>query len=325
MTDVRPAFLLSLPRSGSTLLQRLIGAHSRVATAAEPWLLLAPLYALRGEGVFAEYGHTTARKALQDLCGHLPEGEDDYLAAVAAMAQRVYAGVSPADASVFLDKTPRYSLVVDQILRAFPDSPVVVLHRNPLAVLSSISQTWLDGRWEPYLHKIDLYTALERLLAAQAAQPERILAVRYEDLVTEPERVLGRVLDHMDLKWEPSVIDGFTDVSVAGRVGDPTGTKAYDVVSTASVERWRPQLASPVRKAWCRRYLRWIGRDRLRLMGYDLDELLHALSAEPSDWGRAPADALRTAKGVVRDLVEPDLVRTKIAVLPRWREVMGHS
>ncbi|HUG86620.1 MAG TPA: sulfotransferase [Euzebya sp.] len=323
--SIRPAFVLSLPRSGSTLLQRLIGAHSQVATAAEPWLLLAPLYALRRDGVFAEYGHGTAYKALQDLCDGLPNGQDDDLAAVAAMAHHVYGRLAPADATVFLDKTPRYSLVAGELLRAFPTTPMIVLHRNPLAVLASVSETFDRGRWQPYLHKVDLYLALERLLAAQADAPERLLAVRYEDLVVEPEATLRGVLSHLGLDWEPSVLERFTRVSVAGRVGDPTGTVAYDSVSTASVEKWRTQLSSPVRKAWCRRYVRWIGADRLRLMGYELDDLLADLSGEAPDWGGAPTDVLHTVRGVVHNLADPEVVRAKTAVLPRWREVLGHT
>lgn len=325
MTGVRPAFVLSLPRSGSTLLQRIIGAHSQVATAAEPWLLLAPLYALRDGGVYAEYGHATATKALQDVCGRLPNGEEDYLAAVAAMAQRVYAGLAPPGATVFLDKTPRYSLIVDELVRAFPTAPIIVLHRNPLAILSSISETWLRGRWQPYHHKVDLYPALERLLAAQAATPDRFLSVRYEDLVTDPEPSLRRVLDHLALDWEPALLEGFARVSVAGRVGDPTGTVAYDSVSTAPLEKWRTQLNSPVRKSWCRRYLRWIGAERLQQMGYDLDELLSDLSDVRSDWTRVPLDSFHAAKGILHDVAEPEVVRDKAGVLPRWREVLSHS
>jgi len=47
-------FILSLPRSGSTLLQRILGGHSQVHTVAEPWLMLNPLYALRETGIEAE-------------------------------------------------------------------------------------------------------------------------------------------------------------------------------------------------------------------------------------------------------------------------------
>lgn len=325
MRAIKASFVLSLPRSGSTLLQRMIGAHSEVATAAEPWLLLAPLYALRHEGVFAEYGHATATKALRDFCDQLPHGRVDYLNAVANMARELYGELSPAGTSVFLDKTPRYCMVVDDLLDAFPDAPIIVLHRNPLAILSSISQTWLDGRWEVYLHKADLYLALERVLAAQRARPERFFALRYEDLVAAPETTLRSVLTHLELEWEPSVLEGFPGVSVAGRVGDPTGTLAYDAVSTAPLDKWRATLASPVRKAWCRRYLAWIGKDRLRLMGYELNDLLADLDSQSSDWGAAPADALHIGKGIAYSLVEPDFVRSKVAALPRWHDMVRHT
>lgn len=325
MNAVRPAFLLSLPRSGSTLLQRMIGAHSQVVTTAEPWLLLAPLYALRHEGVFAEYGHATATKALSDFCGQLPGGRADYLGAVGKMARELYGELAPAGAAVFLDKTPRYCMVVDDLLDAFPEAAIIVLHRNPLAILASISQTWLDGRWEPYLHKADLYLALERVLAAQRARPERFLALRYEDLVNSPEATLRSILSHLQLEWEPSVLEGFAGVSVAGSVGDLTGTVAYNSVSTAPLDKWRTTLASPVRKAWCRRYLTWIGSERLRLMGYDLDDLLADLAGQSSDWASAPADAVRVGKGIVYSLFEPDLIRSKVASLPRWRDVVRHT
>lgn len=322
---VRPAFVLSLPRSGSTLLQRLVSAHSQVATTAEPWLLLAPLQALRHEDVYAAYGHRVAATALQDLCGRLAGGEDAYLAAVAMMARRIYAELSPPGTAVFVDKTPRYCLVVDELLRAFPDAPIVVLHRSPLAILASISDTWLDGRWRPHLHKVDLYLALERLLEAQMADPDRFLTVRYEDLVATPEPTLRAVLGHLDLGWEPAVLEAFTAVSVSGPVGDPTGILAYDAVSTAPLEKWRRSLASPVRTAWCDRYLRWIGADRLALMGYDINELRRALSTSRGGWARAPRDVVDALRGVVHDVVEPDLLRAKAAALPHWRNVRRHN
>lgn len=325
MNEVQPAFLLSLPRSGSTLLQRMIGAHSQVVTTAEPWLLLAPLYALRNDGVFTEYGHATATRAVRDFCDHLPSGSDDYLRAVGDMAKRLYGEFAPAGATVFLDKTPRYCMVVNELLRAFPEAPIIVLHRSPLSVLASISQTWLAGRWEPYLHKADLYLALERVLAAQRTNPERFFSLRYEDLIEKPEQTLRATLSHLSLDWEPTALEGFAGVSVTGRVGDPTGTVNYDAVSTAPLDKWHTTLASPVRKAWCRRYLRWIGAERLRLMGYELDDLLADLSNQPSDWTSAPADILRVAKGVIYSTVEPDLVRAKVAALPRWREVIRHT
>jgi hypothetical protein len=72
---VTPIFLLSLPRSGSTLVQRVLAAHDGVATAAEPWILLPQIYALRTEGAYAEYGHALATRAIGDFARNLDGGE----------------------------------------------------------------------------------------------------------------------------------------------------------------------------------------------------------------------------------------------------------
>ena len=43
--------MISPPRAGSTMLQRILGSHSDIHTVSEPWLVLHPLYALRPEGI----------------------------------------------------------------------------------------------------------------------------------------------------------------------------------------------------------------------------------------------------------------------------------
>ena len=48
-------FIISQPRAGSTLLQRILGGHPEIHTAAEPWIMLHPLYALKSKGCSAEY------------------------------------------------------------------------------------------------------------------------------------------------------------------------------------------------------------------------------------------------------------------------------
>ena len=58
-----PLFLISLPRSGSTFLQKILMSHSAIASSAEPWFLLPLFYMLRKQGVWSEYGHPTAVEA----------------------------------------------------------------------------------------------------------------------------------------------------------------------------------------------------------------------------------------------------------------------
>ncbi len=325
MSELRPLFLLSLPRSGSTLLQRMLAAHSRISTSPEPWILLPHLYSTRGSGVFTEYGHHTAVSAIDDFCRRLPSGHQAYRQEVREMALRLYARASQSDARYFLDKTPRYSLVADEIFDLFPDAAFVVLWRNPLAVLASILDSWLNGRWKPYLHKVDLFESLERLLGAYERNRARVVSLRYEDLVIDPAGQTARLLDHLGLEWEPGVIHDIARVHLRGAMGDQTGVHDYRQVSQQSLAKWPAMLTSPVRKAWCRRWLRWIGPHRLALMGYDLQELLNAVDDAPSRLTSLAPDLALTAKGAVWSVAEPKIARRKWAALPRWHRVYSHT
>lgn len=325
MTDLRPAFLLSLPRSGSTLVQRMLAAHSAVATVAEPWLLLPPLYALRPDGVYAEYGHRVTVSAIEDMTSHLPGGRADYLDAVRTMAMEVYTRLSPPEARVFLDKTPRYGLIVEELLDTFPDSSFVILHRNPLAVVSSIVTSFMGGAWKPYHHKQDLYLLAERLLAAQESHPERFTVVRYEDVIDQPRDTLTRVLEALGLEWEDRMLDSAGSDTVEGVVGDRTGVTDYDRVSSEPLTKWQGNLDSPIRRSWARRYLQWLGRERLDLMGYDLDALQTELDDLPIDYAKLPGDLANTARGLIWSIMEVESLRAKLRGLTSWRELFTHT
>lgn len=283
------------------------------------------MYALRPSGVYAEYGHRTSLRALQDLSDRLPQGRRDLEGALRDAALDLYTKASQPGAEYFLDKTPRYNLIVDEVVDLFPSASAIVLWRNPLAVVSSILDTWLQRRWMPYLHKIDLFEGLNRLLMAVEKRPEAFVSVRYEDLVADPRAELDRVLRAIGLIWEDDVLDGFTQTRATGRVGDSTGVVKYQSVSMRSLDAWKQVLASPVRKAWCDRYLRWIGADRLALMGYDLEGLRSELHAVPTRYESVPSDLLLSAKGVLWSLFEPDIAKQKWKRLPEWHRIYSHT
>lgn len=319
---VQPVFLFSLPRSGSTLLQRMLAGHSRISTVSEPWLLLPQLYALRPEGAYTEYGHRLAVNALEDFCRHLPGGRATYLSEIRALALKLYAMAAEPDAAYFVDKTPRYHLVAGQIMELFPEGRFVFLWRNPLAVVASVVDTWAGGRWRPYLYKVDLFSGLAALVELYQQQGSRAVALRYEDLVLEPEATVSGVLSYLGLPWQGSVISGATAV-LSGRMGDPTAGN-YAGVSAAPIERWRTSLATPVRRRWCRRYLRWIGRERLAVMGYQLDGLLAELESLPSRLSPLGSDLYLTAKAAAWSVAEPTINREKLSRLPQWHRIHSH-
>ena len=309
-TDIQPIFLLSLPRSGSTLVQRILAADPAVATASEPWLLLPLLYALRERGVIADYGHHLAAMALNDFCRGLPGGVDRYLAEVRELALRLYRAAAGPEADLLLDKTPRYHLVVDELFRVFPDARFVFLWRNPLAVVGSLMESISGGRWNLYRMRIDLFDGVANLARAHAVHGAAACSLRYEDLVTDPVREVARLRSFLGLRDDPGVLERFSDVTLRGRLGDTTGVRQYSRVSAASVEKWKATLNNPIRKAWARRYLTWIGADRLERMGYNLGDLSKQLEQVPPTLRRVASDVGRAAYG---NIVWPRLTKRRSA------------
>ena len=313
---VTPLFLLSLPRSGSTLLQRLLSGHEAIATTAEPWLLLPLVYALRERGVYAEYGHWGACRALSDFASGLPGGRTSYDASLRTFALELYAKASERtrpEATFFLDKTPRYSLIAQDLGRLFPEARFVYLWRNPLAIVASIIETWGQGRWRIHPWRVDLFKGLSSLLDAYVGMRDTALALRYEDLVQSPDAELSRLGGYLGLDLGLGTAAPAIDSQVRGRFGDQDGSAHYDKVSTASLTKWRGTLSSPARKAWCGRYLRWIGRDRLKMMGYDLDGLLDDLASAPQVTRGTLSDLSDMVYGSIASVLEPRIIKHKLS------------
>jgi Sulfotransferase family len=297
--SVRPVFVLSLPRSGSTLLQRMLATHPEVATTSEPWLLLPQLYALRERGAVAEYGHRTAARAIADFAAALPGGRDDYLTEVRRSALALYERAA-GDAAWFLDKTPRYHLVVDEIMALFPDARFVFLWRNPLAVAASMIDSFGRGHWNLDRYEVDLHGGIERLVAAHARRDPRAVALRFEDVVADPGAATRVVFELLGLDPAEAAAEAFAGTSLNGRMGDRTGTAAYSEISGEPVERWRTTMANPLRKRWCAAYLRSLGPERLAAMGYDHEELARAVSGIRPRPGGVASDAARRVYGFGR-------------------------
>lgn len=293
----RPLFLLSLPRSGSTLVQRVLAVHEEISTAPETWLLLPQIYAMRERGAFAEYGHTPASRAIREFAERLPGGRADYDEELRRFVLALYARASGGRGTYFLDKTPRYHFVADDLFRVFPDAKFVLLWRNPLAVVASITETWGRGRWNVGRWRHDLYDGVANLVAAYEANAARAHAIRYEDLVEGGPAAWTKLFDYLELAFDPSALEEFRSVDLQARMGDPTGTARYETITSESIDRWRETLRSPVRKHWSRSYLEWIGEARLSTMGYRLEELTGALDAVPVSARRLPSDLARGAYG----------------------------
>ncbi len=244
-------FVISPPRAGSTLLQRMVGAHAEVFTHPEPHLI-SPIAHL---GVYANvdkaaYDHINAAEAIQAFIADLPNGEQDYLDALRAYTDTLYGRMlSTSDCSYFLDKTPANALVLPFLCRLYPDAKYVVLTRHPLAVFSSYANSFFDGDWEA-AHAFN--PILERYVPAMAAlireRPVPLLQVAYEDLVTEPQPQLERVFAFLGLEHDPDAVDYGKAGAMKKGMGDPITVDRQGRPVTASVDKWALELAADEKK-----------------------------------------------------------------------------
>jgi hypothetical protein len=142
-------FLISQPRAGSTLLQRILNGHSDIHTTAEPWIMLHPLYALKKNGLIAEFDSNLARQGLEDFISQVPERQELYFKALRHMGCTLYNRMLEVSGKrFFLDKTPRYYLIIPELKKVFPKAKFIFLLRNPLAVLSSTLKIWFQNNPE---------------------------------------------------------------------------------------------------------------------------------------------------------------------------------
>jgi hypothetical protein len=307
---IEPIFIFSVPRSGSTLVQRIIAAHDGVATVSEPWLALPHAYTFRSLGVNAEYPHPLLVDAIEDFCSELPGGREDYRRALRECILGLYERAIDGEARYFLDKSPPYCLVAEEIMSLFPEGKFIFLWRNPLSVVASIIETWEP--WRPSMFRDDLFIGLPRLVSAYANNRDRAHAVRFEDLVSGDERRWEALMDYLELEFKPETLSRFAEVKLNGRMGDPTGQGLYSALSSEPQHKWKQTLVNPLRKAWCRRYLNFLGTERLATIGYDHAQLLRDIDAQPLSAKALLPDCGRLIEDVAKELVR---VRTRSPTL----------
>lgn len=318
-------FLLSLPRSGSTLLQRILASHSAISTISEPWLLLPLLYATRKQGTFAEYGHGQSFKAFSDLLAELPNGLTDYEAALRSFYMSLCEKIANQESIYFLDKTPRYTLIAEDLLRIFPDAKFIVLWRNPLAIIASMLEAWSQTHWNMHHFNIDLYKGLDSLVHFSAQHADQIYQLRYEDLVTQPENQLIQLLSFLGLPYEQEVLDNLNKVQLKGQLGDKITQQKMLSISSQSIHKWQHSISNILRKKWAWHYLGWIGQDRLSVMGYDLQNLHNQLGQTKVGHKKLFSDFCYMLLGAVYLLLEPDLFRHKLKLFLQSKEIYIHK
>lgn len=275
-----PLFLFSLPRSGSTLIQTILGAHPQIATAPEPWLLLPFLYTMKKEGQLSEYFHTNTYHALKDFMGNLPNKERTYFYYLREFSENLYRSCCTRNEVYFLDKTPRYYLILPEIKRLFPEAKYIFLFRNPVHVYSSILNTWGFNRFKFLANNdIDLIQGPRLLSEGYKLFSSCAYALTYEKFVQSPESCLREMTQYLNLPFNEKMLSSFGENRLAGRMGDPN--LQTQTVDPFSIGKWRSTFNTPFRKRVLSSYIERFDEAALAIQGYDKNAILKEIELNP--------------------------------------------
>jgi hypothetical protein len=314
-------FIFSLPRSGSTLLQRMLACSSDINTVSEPWLLLSPCYAIKKEGVFTEYNHGWAHSALTDFVDKLPGKEADYFQHVGRMVFSLYNDVTSSDCRYFLDKTPRYYLIVSEIAQMFPRAKFIFLFRNPLQVLASVIHSLNNDSLRLNEYFVDLYRGPELLAEAYRRLKDVSISVCFDDLVKTPIKELERIAGYLEICADDLTLSDFSNVKIEGHMGDKDGYRLMGGIDDSITEKWKQTLGSAYRKRFAEEYIRNLKCDTLKVFGYTqkrLINMIHGIDPCRIDKCRDPLDSFL---GKILGLLELSMFISKIRNRNRNRDL----
>jgi Sulfotransferase family len=269
-------FLISVPRSGSTLLQKILAAHPEVASTGEPWILLPLAFMDRDRGVEAVFAHQSAARGIREMIENLPEKRRSYTAHLRRFCLGLFEDLARGK-PIFLDKDPRYYLILDFLVELFPDAKFIFLFRNPLDVMCSMMSTWLNDRLMLHAYHVDLYEGVRLMSRGCRDYADQSINVHYERLVGSPRQEVHRVCDFLAISYCDELLAKYKEVDFGGSMGDPTGIHRYEGVSTASVNIWPKRLNNWYRIRFARKYLQALGDDALAPWGISLDEFEKAV------------------------------------------------
>lgn len=290
-TDRAMIFIVGNSRSGTTMLGRMLGLHSRVHTFGElhffeqlvhaedlqpgvAWprdrarLLVERLLTRIRNGFFAAFHpgryHKDAEAVLDTARSLAPAA-----LYAAVLQQEALAAGKP----IPCEQTPRYLFFAEEILATFPEARIVNMIRDPRDVLLSQRSKWkrrfLGGSVIPVREALRAWSNFHPWLVsrlwvssvdrAAKLEGDRFTSLRFEDLLQAPERELRRLCDFLGLEPDPRMLE-------VPQIGSSAGQDAPEKrgLNPDRAGGWRKSGMAPAQRALCE----WVCHDRMRRVGY---------------------------------------------------------
>jgi tetratricopeptide (TPR) repeat protein len=225
-----PIFIVGLPRTGTTLLERILGSHGQVHSAGELNNFAQALVRLVGQ----KFGTSKSREQFVQRSANVDFTDlgQEYIDSTASVS---------GDTSHFIDKLPLNFLYAGLIHIALPHARLIHMRRHPMAACYAIYKHLFQDAY-PFSYSLtelgDYYVAYHRLMQhwRRMIPATAMIDVRYEDLVTNTESEARRVLEFCSLNWEERCLK-FQGQKTASTTA--SAAQVRQPVHTRSVDQWR--------------------------------------------------------------------------------------
>ncbi|MGI0134347.1 MAG: sulfotransferase family protein, partial [Candidatus Micrarchaeaceae archaeon] len=226
--DIRPIFILGMPRSGSTLVEQMLAAHPQINPGGElPYMLGT------AREIGAAWESRKDRFLIDDqaVIADLRRGVDTYTRLTGALHD---------DGHRFTDKLPGNFQFLGLAHLMFPNAKFINAHRDPIDTCLSCYKKLFQSSVPYSFNLVELgeyYKLYEGLMKHwHAVLPGQILDVEYETLLENPEQELRRILAFCELEFDPACL-AFHKVERA--VTTASVLQVRKPIYKDSVNRWK--------------------------------------------------------------------------------------
>lgn len=227
-----PIFIVGMPRAGSTLIEQILASHPLMEGTME--LPDIPTIARRLGGRKVRGEPVLYPDCLADLtaeeCAALGE---EYLERTRVQRKT--------DRPFFIDKMPNNWAHVGLIHLILPNAKIIDARRHPLGCcFSNFKQHFARGQAFTYdQQELGRYYAdYVRLLGHfDRVLPDRVHRILYEDMVTDPEREVRRLLDHLGLDFDPACLRFYENERA---VRTASSEQVRRPINREGMDQWRP-------------------------------------------------------------------------------------
>ena len=213
-----PVFVAGLPRTGTTLVERIIASHPEISSVGET-------------GAFA----SEVRRAMKDLSasGNPSDVGRRYIEQVTAFC------APPTDR--FVDKTLQNYLCCGLIHAALPNARIILVQRHPMDACWAIYKAHFRGQFPFAYDQIELaeyYLAYRRLTRHWRATlpPAVLLEINYEDIVSDQSAASRRLIAFAELPWDEAVLQFHQSPAPSATA---SAVQVRRQIYTSSVGKWR--------------------------------------------------------------------------------------